>query len=127
MRRRLSSFRSDAYASGNAADGRAAKAVIDAFDNEVDRTINGGLFSGNRSAVKYEPTTREPSACGPLCLLQGSPYNVDRRAGLSSRSHTLTCQRSPRYTVSLGGLSVEAARLELSSEEVGQFFHARML
>jgi hypothetical protein len=51
MRRRLSSFRSDAYASGNAADGRAAKAVIDAFDNEVDRAINGGLFSGNRSAV----------------------------------------------------------------------------
>lgn len=52
MRRRLSSFRSDAYASGNAADGRAAKAVIDAFDNEVDRAINGGLFSGNRSAVQ---------------------------------------------------------------------------
>lgn len=52
MRRRLSAFRNDAYGSGNTTDGRAAKAVIDAFDNEVDRAINSGLFSGNRSAVQ---------------------------------------------------------------------------
>lgn len=52
MRRRLSSFRSDAFASGNAADGRAAKAVLDAFDNHVDQAINGGLFKGDPLAVQ---------------------------------------------------------------------------
>lgn len=52
MRRRLSSFRNDAYGSGNAADGRAAKAVLDAFDNHVDQAINGGLFNGDPMAVQ---------------------------------------------------------------------------
>jgi len=52
MRKRLSTFRNDAYSSGNASDGRATKAVINAFDNEIDRAINNGLFSGDKSAVK---------------------------------------------------------------------------
>lgn len=52
MRRRLASFRNDAYASGNAADGRAAKAVVDAFDVQIDNAINGGLFRGDPRAVQ---------------------------------------------------------------------------
>lgn len=52
MRRRLSAFRKDAYGSGNAADGRAASAVIDAFDTQVDNAINGGLFRGDPKAVQ---------------------------------------------------------------------------
>jgi hypothetical protein len=52
MRKRLSAFRQDAYASGNAADGRAAQAVLDAFDGRVDRAINGGMFNGDPRAVQ---------------------------------------------------------------------------
>lgn len=52
MRRRLSAFRKDAYGSGNAADGRAASAVIDAFDSQIDNAINGGLFKGDPLAVQ---------------------------------------------------------------------------
>jgi hypothetical protein len=52
MRRRLSAFRRSAYESGNAADGRAARAVIDSFDRHVDEAINSGLFTGNPSAVQ---------------------------------------------------------------------------
>lgn len=52
IRRRLSSFRNDAFRSGNAADGRAAKAVLDSFDNQVDAAVNGGLFKGDPRAVQ---------------------------------------------------------------------------
>ncbi len=52
MRRRLSSFRQSAYDSGNRADGRAARAVIESFDRHVDDAINSGLFTGDRSAVQ---------------------------------------------------------------------------
>lgn len=52
MRKRLSSFRKDAFASGNAADGRAAKAVLDAFDDRIDEAVNSGLFRGDPRAVK---------------------------------------------------------------------------
>ena len=52
MRRRLSSFRQSAYDSGNRADGRAARAVIESFDRHVDEAINGGLFTGDRSAIQ---------------------------------------------------------------------------
>jgi len=51
MRKRLSSFRKDAYASGNAADGRAAQAVIDAFDDRIDQAVNGGRYTGDPAAV----------------------------------------------------------------------------
>jgi len=51
MRKRLSAMRKDAFSSGNGADGRAAKAVLDAFDNHVDEAINGGLFKGDPRAV----------------------------------------------------------------------------
>jgi len=52
MRKRLSSMRRDAYASGNAADGRAAQAVIDAFDARIDSAVNGGMFTGDARAVQ---------------------------------------------------------------------------
>lgn len=62
MRRRLSTFRSDAYASGNAADGRAAKGVLDAFDDHIDKAINGGLFNGDPRAVQAWNTARSAHA-----------------------------------------------------------------
>jgi hypothetical protein len=49
MRKRLSTFRKDAY--GNAADTRAARAVLDAFDSRIDQAVNNGLFTGDKSAV----------------------------------------------------------------------------
>jgi hypothetical protein len=52
MRKRLSTFRKDAFSSGNAADGRAAKAVLDAFDNHVDAAMEAGLFKGDPRAIK---------------------------------------------------------------------------
>lgn len=52
MRRRLSAFRNDAFGSGNAADGRAARAVLESFDNQVDQAVNGGLFKGDPRAVQ---------------------------------------------------------------------------
>jgi hypothetical protein len=52
MRKRLSAFRRAAYGSGNAADGRAARAVIRAFDNQIDAAVNGGLFHGDPRAVQ---------------------------------------------------------------------------
>lgn len=51
MRKRLSSFRQDAFASGNKADGRAAKAVLDAFDDHIDQAINSGAFRGDPRAI----------------------------------------------------------------------------
>src|SRR5262249_27943126 len=51
MRKRLSAFRRNAFDSGNRADGNAAKAVIDAFDQEMDAAINGGHFRGDPRAV----------------------------------------------------------------------------
>lgn len=51
MRKRLSSMRRDAFATGNAADGRAAQAVLDAFDARIDDAINSGLFNGDPRAV----------------------------------------------------------------------------
>lgn len=62
MRRRLSSFRSDAYKSGNAADGRAASAVVDSFDAQIDAAVNGGLFRGDPSAVEAWNTARAAHA-----------------------------------------------------------------
>lgn len=51
IRKRLSSIRKDAFGSGNAADGRAAKAVLDAFDDHIDQAINGGMFTGDQRAI----------------------------------------------------------------------------
>lgn len=51
MRKRLSAFRKDAFGSGNAADGRAAKAVLDAFDDHIDAAVNGGMFKGDPHAI----------------------------------------------------------------------------
>ena len=51
MRKRLSTFRKDAFSSGNGADGRAAKAVLDAFDDRIDAAVNGGMFKGDPRAI----------------------------------------------------------------------------
>lgn len=52
MRKRLSAFRADAFASGNGADGRAARAVIDAFDKHVDSALDAGMFKGDPRALE---------------------------------------------------------------------------
>jgi hypothetical protein len=51
-RKRLSKFRENAFGSGNQSDGRAAQAVLDAFDNHIDAAVRGGQFTGNPSAVR---------------------------------------------------------------------------
>jgi hypothetical protein len=51
IRKRLSTIRKDAFSSGNGADGRAAKAVLDAFDSHIDAAINGGMFHGDPRAI----------------------------------------------------------------------------
>jgi len=50
MRRRLSTFRRDAFSNSDV-DGRAAQAVIDSFDDRVNSAINGGLFRGDPRAI----------------------------------------------------------------------------
>jgi hypothetical protein len=62
MRKRLSSFRKDAYGSGNAADGRAAQAVLDAFDSHIEQAINSGAFKGDPRAVQAWNTARAAHA-----------------------------------------------------------------
>lgn len=52
MRKRLSAFRKDAFSSGNAADGRAAAAVLDSFDTQINNAVNGGLFNGDKRAIQ---------------------------------------------------------------------------
>lgn len=52
IRKRLSAFRKDAFASGNATDGRAAQAVLDAFDGRIDHAVNNGMFNGDPAAVR---------------------------------------------------------------------------
>ena len=51
MRKRLSALRGDAYGSGNSSDGRAASAVLKAFDDRVDQAVNGGKFTGDPAAI----------------------------------------------------------------------------
>lgn len=51
-RKNLVALRSDAYASGNAADGRAVSGVLKAFDDHVDNAVNSGMFSGDPRAVQ---------------------------------------------------------------------------
>lgn len=62
MRRRLSAFRNDAFASGNAADGRAAASVLDAFDDRVATAINGGAFTGDPRAIQAWNDARAANA-----------------------------------------------------------------
>lgn len=62
QRKRLVTFRRDAYNSGNASDGRAAAGVIEAFDNFIDSAINSGAFTGDPLAVKAWNTARAAHA-----------------------------------------------------------------
>lgn len=52
VRKRLSAFKNDAFNSGNPSDGRAAQAVLDAFDTRIDNAVNNGMFNGDPSAVR---------------------------------------------------------------------------
>jgi hypothetical protein len=52
MRKRLSAFRNDAFASSTPTDQRAARAVLDAFDDHIDQAVNGGMFNGHPDAVQ---------------------------------------------------------------------------
>jgi hypothetical protein len=52
IRKHISALRRDAFSSGNAADGRAARAVLDAFDQRIDRAVNGGMFNGDPRAIQ---------------------------------------------------------------------------
>lgn len=50
IRRRLASWRDQAFASGNAADGRATQAVLRSFENDMDVAVNSQAFSGDARA-----------------------------------------------------------------------------
>lgn len=62
MRRRLSTFRRDAFGSGNSTDGRAAQAVVRAFDEQIDHAINNGMFTGDPRAIQAWNTARAAHA-----------------------------------------------------------------
>ena len=62
MRKRLSAMRRDAFSSGNGADARAARAVLDAFDDKIDAAVNSGAFQGDPLAVKAWNTARSAYA-----------------------------------------------------------------
>lgn len=62
LRKRLSSFRQAAWGSGNASDGRAASAVLDAFDSHIDQAVNSGAFSGDSRAVNAWNDARAANA-----------------------------------------------------------------
>ncbi len=51
IRRRLTAFRKDAW-SASEVDGRAASAVVDAFDHQIDSAIRGGQFNGDKRAIQ---------------------------------------------------------------------------
>ena len=55
-------MRNDAYSSGNAADGRATKAVLDAFDDRVDHAVNNGMFNGDPRAIQAWNDARAANA-----------------------------------------------------------------
>lgn len=51
VRKKLSEYRRAAYAN-NPTDGRAASAILDAYDAHIDHLVNSGQFSGDPRAVK---------------------------------------------------------------------------
>jgi len=61
-RKNLSTIRSDAFRSGNAADGRAAQAVLRSFDDQIDAAVKGGMFTGDESAIKAWDAARAAHA-----------------------------------------------------------------
>ncbi len=51
-RKRLVAYRNQAFQSGNGSDGRAASAVVNAFDDHIDNAVQSGLFSGNPLTIQ---------------------------------------------------------------------------
>jgi len=62
MRQRLAAFRDSAFASGNAADGRATQAVLRAFEDEVHSAVRSAAFAGDPRAVKAWEAARAAHA-----------------------------------------------------------------
>lgn len=62
VRKRLVAMRSYAYGSGNASDGRAAGAILNAFDDRINAAVNSGAFNGNPAAVNAWNDARAASA-----------------------------------------------------------------
>lgn len=77
-RKRLSTFRNDAHASGNAADARAARAVLDAFDEQVTNAVNGGLFRGDPRAIQAWNDARAAHADYRATFRQGRSDPIGR-------------------------------------------------
>lgn len=59
-RKALSAFRRDAMA--NPSDARAARAVLNAFDDRIDAAVNNGLFTGDPRAIQAWNTARAAHA-----------------------------------------------------------------
>jgi len=62
VRKRLVQMRQGAYGSGNASDGRATSAVMNAFDDHIDQAINSGAFRGDPAAVQAWNDARAASS-----------------------------------------------------------------
>jgi Inorganic Pyrophosphatase len=65
-RKNLSSMRKDAFGSSppgqTSADARAAQAVLNNFDNRIDAAVNGGMFTGDKSAIAAWNNARAANA-----------------------------------------------------------------
>lgn len=62
VRKRLTTFRKQAWKSGNDTDGMATSSIVDAFDRRVDAAIDGGLFNGDPRAVQAWKDARSAHA-----------------------------------------------------------------
>ena len=87
-RRRLAAFSKSAYESGNRADGRAARAVLDSFDDHIDAAVNNGSFRGDPRAVQAWNDARAANADyrGTFTAKKGDPVGrvVEKIIGKSS-------------------------------------------
>jgi hypothetical protein len=65
-RKNLSSMRKDAFGSSppgqTSADARAAQAVLNNFDSRIDDAVNGGMFTGDKSAIAAWNNARAANA-----------------------------------------------------------------
>lgn len=66
IRKNLSQMRSDAFGSSppgkTSGDARAAQAVLNSFDNNIDAAVNNGMFTGDKSAISAWNNARAANA-----------------------------------------------------------------
>lgn len=79
IRRRMRTFVDAAFGSGNRSDGRAAKAILDAFDARVDAAMNGGLFRGDPAAPAAWNAARRAHADYRSRFFGGKDDSVGRK------------------------------------------------